>query len=190
MSIPNTLPNNVNLVEIKEGIYLYKNFLDNEILSTYKNKLKSFTENDWHQHGNFEIGDHEDTFWGDKCSLDIINRSFHDEIFNFFAPIYWMYQHDNFVRLKAGQFSELDDNHRFMLNDKLVADYKIALYLGDFTGGAINFPELNFKYTPEENDLLVFKIDKAHSHRTETVLSGTRYAYMDCLVYHPGYFMP
>lgn len=178
------------MIKLNEEIYLYKNFLDKELLDIYKDKLNNFAEEDWHQHGNFEIGDHEQTFWGDKCSLDVIDNQFHDPIFNYFAPNYWMYQHANFVRLKTGQSSELDKNLSFYVNGSLIADYKIALYIGEFEGGEINFPNIELKYKPEENDLLIFKVDDTHSHETLEVLSGTRYAYMDCLIPHPGYFMP
>jgi hypothetical protein len=175
-----------NLIQLYEDIYVYKNFLDINILDGYKKRLDSFSENDWHQHGNYEIGDIEGTFWGDKCSLDIIDRKFHDPIFNFFAPNYWMYQHDNFVRLKSEQFSELDYNHSSIG----LAEYKVAIYFGDFTGGKVVFPDLKVEYQPESNDLLIFKIDQKYNHKTEPVTSGTRYAYMDYLIKHPGYFMP
>jgi hypothetical protein len=190
MILPIKFKEDPNVVEIHNDIFLYKNFLDPELLSDYRNKLDSFSENDWHQHGNFEIGDHEETFWGDKCSLDVIDYVFHDPIFNFFAPNYWMYQHANFVRLDSGQSSPVDDNTSFYVNDYKIADYKVALYLGEFEGGEISFPELDFKYKPEENDLLIFKVDKTYSHETLEVTSGTRYAYIDCLIPHPGYFMP
>lgn len=175
-----------NLIKLYDEVFVYKNFLDLEILNKYKDRLNLFLENDWHQHGNYEIGDIEGTFWGDKCSLDIIDRKFHDPIFNFFAPNYWMYQHDNFVRLKSGQSSEIDYNHSSIG----LADYKVALYFGEFTGGKIVFPEINLEYQPEINDLLIFKLDQSYCHKTEKVTSGVRYAYMDYLIKHPGYFMP
>jgi hypothetical protein len=190
MAIPTTFRQDSKIVEIHEGIYLHKKFIHRQLLNAYTEKVISLSEDDWRQHGNFKIGDHAGTFWGDKCSLDIVSRQFHDEIFNFFAPNYWMYQHDNFVRLKTGQSSSLDNNKRFMNNETPIAEYKVGLYFGDFTGGAISFPNLNFKYQPEHNDLLVFKVSKDHAHLTEEVLSGTRYAYSDCLIPHPGYFMP
>jgi hypothetical protein len=101
-----------------------------------------------------------------------------------------MYQHANFVRLKTGQFAEINNNSSFYINDDPIAYYKIGLYIGDFEGGEINFPKINFKYKPEENDLLIFKVDREYEHETLEVTSGTRYAYMDCLIPHPGYFMP
>jgi hypothetical protein len=180
-----------NLIELAENVFLYKNFFDLESLNSYTNILDKFEENDWHQHGNFEIGDHEETFWGDKCSLDIIDRNFHDKIFNFFAPNYWMYQHTNFVRLKTGQSSNEVSVNNSLNNEKNMidyCDYKVAWYLGSFGGGAIVFPDINLTYTPEPNDLLVFDIK--YKHYTEEVTSGNRYSYMDYLIYHPGYFMP
>lgn len=180
-----------NLFELADNVLLYKNFFDQETLNSYTSTLDQTQENDWHQHGNFEIGDLEGKFWGDKCGLDIIDKNFHDRIFNFFAPNYWMYQHTNFVRLKSGQMAEyveINDQLKNESNAHLYGDYKVAWYLGSFGGGAIVFPDLNLTYTPEPNDLLIFDIK--HRHYTEEVTSGTRYAYMDYLIHHPGYFMP
>jgi len=174
-----------NIIILADEVYLYKNFYDKKIINDLTDKLNNFEEKDWHQHGNFEIGDHEETFWGDKCSLDILNYDFHDKIFNFFSPNYWMYQHTNFVRLKTGQKSELSDASSILTQ---VSDYKVALYLGNFEGGRLVLPELNFKYDPVPNDLLIFKSN--YKHYTEEVTSGTRYVYMDYLIHHPGYFMP
>lgn len=179
-----------NLIKLFDEIYVYKNFHDINLIKDYTTQLDSFEEKDWHQHGNFEIGDIENTFWGDKCSLDILNHTFHDKIFNFFSPNYWMYQHTNFVRLKTGQKTHTFTEKQSMFNGVKIADYKVALYLGDFEGGDIVFPDLDFRYSPEPNDLLIFKIDEKYSHYTDEVTSGTRYAYMDYLTYHPGYFMP
>jgi len=178
-----------NVIEIRKDIYLYKNFLDPKILDHYTAELKALEEPKWSTHGNYEENDHANSFWNDKVSLDIIEPEFHDALFNYFAPDYWMYEHDNFVRLKAGDLADLDDNQASHMLDIKFPNYKVALYLGDFTGGEIEFDKLDFEYAPKANDLLIFSTDKEYSHRTKEVLSGTRYAYIDFLIYHPGYFM-
>jgi hypothetical protein len=190
------LPNNPkfkldpNVEQIAEDIYLYKNFLSDEMANYYTAKLDAHDEPEWSTHGNYEPNDHENPFWNDKLSLDILEHHFHDNVFNYFAPDYWLYEHDNFVRLKTGESSDLDNNEASHMLGIRFPDYKIALYLGEFTGGEIMFPELDFQYKPESKDLLIFSTNASHSHRTKEVLSGTRYAYVDFLTYHPGYFMP
>jgi len=175
-----------NTIEINPGIYLNKNFFDLSIADKYVRILQSHNEQEWHQHENIESGDIDGTFWEDKCGADIINTlDIHDPLLDVLAPSHWTYQHINFIRLRAGQRSEIN-----LHQSAIFAEYKIAWYLGNFKGGEIVFPNLNFKYQPEHNDLLIFKINSDTHHYTDIVTSGTRYAYMDYIIPHPGYFMP
>lgn len=172
-----------NIIKLSEEIYLYKNFLEKAIADKYLTNLESFSEDQWHLHENYEPGDLNGDYWDGKLSLDIIDMQFQNTLVNYFAPDFWPYQHCNFIRLKTGESAdESFEIYNFI-------DYKIALYLGNFSGGEIFFPKLNVEYKPESNDLLIFKSDINHKHITKTVTSGTRYAYIDFLVKHPGYFM-
>jgi hypothetical protein len=172
-------------IMLSEEIYLVKNFINKDQITKYLNQLESFEESDWHKHENVNPGDLEGDFWDGKLSLDILDTSFHDQVLNYFSPHgFWPYGHMNFVRLKPGQSSEING-----LNVEYIK-YKLAIYLGDWTGGEIYFPDLDIEYKPENNDLLVIKCDEKHKHLTKPVLSGNRYAYIDFLVEHPGYFMP
>lgn len=172
-------------IMLGEEIYLIKNFIDKDKANGYLNTLESFEENEWHKHENVIPGDIEGDYWDGKLSLDILDIQFHDKVLNYFSPHrLWPYGHMNFVRLKAGQSSDLN----VLISDHI--KYKLAIYLGNWTGGEISFPELNVEYKPEHNDLVVFKVDEKHNHLTNPVLSGNRYAYIDFLVEHPGYFMP
>jgi hypothetical protein len=73
---------------------------------------------------------------------------------------------------------------------KEIIPYKLALYVSDFGGGEIVFPNLDFEYKPESGDLLIFKASLEHEHYTKEVTSGSRYVYIDYLVKNPRYFMP
>ena len=73
---------------------------------------------------------------------------------------------------------------------KEIIPYKIAVYVSDFSGGEIVFPNIGFEYKPEAGDLLIFKSGIEYEHYTKTVISGTRYVYMDYLIKHPAYYMP
>ena len=181
-----------NVVELRKWVYVYKNFVSKEVLDSYNEMLKSMPESDWHLHGNFYDGDHENTYWGNKCSPDIVGPNITEKILNLLAPNFWTFQLKNFVRLQTGEYSELDNNERYFRDGvRIIGHYKVALYLNDdYEGGDIVFPDLDFRYHPKAGDLLLFKIHPNFIHYTETVTSGTRYAYNDIALYNPGYFMP
>lgn len=170
-------------VMLGEEIYLVKNFLDSSMATKYLNELEGFKESDWHKHENVNRGDLKGNYWDGKLSLDILDLNFHDYVLNYFSPHgLWPYGHMNFVRLKPGESSD---------PNTLKADhikYKLAIYLGNWTGGELYLPDLDIEYKPEHNDLIVMKAD--YEHLTKPVVSGNRYAYIDFLVEHPGYFMP
>jgi hypothetical protein len=174
------------IIKLNDHVYLYKNFFDLSIADKYISILNSHPESVWYEHENYESGDIQGTYWEDKCGVDIISyQDVHDPLIDMLAPTHWTYQHINFIRLRTGQKSEISKHE-----SNSFIDYKIAWYLGDFTGGEIVFPNLNFKYKPEHNDLLIFDYLPETNHYTQEVLSGTRYAYMDYIFPHPGYFMP
>ena len=184
--------NDPNITELHDSIFLYQNFLDQDILSEYNEMLRSMPESDWHIHGNFYDKDHEETYWGNKCSPDIVGPDVTEKILNLVAPNFWTLQIKNFVRLQTKESSALHDNLNYYKHGtRIIGNYKIALYLNnDYEGGDIFFPNLDFRYHPKAGDLLIFKIDPDFVHYTETVTSGTRYAYNDIALYNPGYFMP
>lgn len=57
--------------------------------------------------------------------------------------------------------------------------YSFLIYLNDynkdFTGGLLNFPDLNFQYKPKAGDIIFFIGDEDHLHEVTEVLSGDRY---------------
>lgn len=61
-----------------------------------------------------------------------------------------------------------------------------VLYLNtsgtDFTGGDVEFPNENFKYSPEAGTLIYFPADVDHPHRVTEITSGNR----KCLVIFAG----
>lgn len=56
--------------------------------------------------------------------------------------------------------------------------YSSIIYLsGDFEGGKLWFPELDFEYKPERNDFICFPSD--YVHQVDTVTAGTRRTIID-----------
>lgn len=180
------------LKEIYPGIQSWKNYIDESELNSYAQKLAACPEETWYSHGNIETGDIAGDFLDGKLSLDIVERPLHDKLITQFATEHlWVYCHGNFLRLKAGEQSSLEDScTEVLVGYAPFIKNKIAVYMSDFSGGEIVFPEIDFEYKPEIGELLVIDIDKKLDHYTKPVTSGIRYVYMDYVIKHPGYYMP
>lgn len=182
----------LELKEIYPGILSCKNYLEKSELEYYAKTLADCPEETWFSHYDIEPGDINGKFLDGKLSLDIVKRSLHEKLINFFAIDHlWIYCHSNVLRLKTGEYSSLEDNN----TERLIKYFpfiknKIALYISKFSGGEIVFPEIDFEYKPEIGELLVIDIDKKLNHYTKPVTSGIRYVYMDYVIKHPGYYMP
>lgn len=189
-----TFKDNPLVKEIYPGIFLHKKFLPHYINFKYRSELEDVKRKDeWNKHGNYAVGDHEEFGnlynWKDKLSFDFNIDFLKLKIINTVAPIYWIFNHTNFIRLQAGDSAALSIPYEDMNMMYAKPKYKLAYYLGNWTGGELVFPKINFEVTPEEGDLLIFSSDRDYVHFTKEVTSGTRYCYIDVLNYHPGYFI-
>jgi hypothetical protein len=187
-----TFKDNESIVEIFPKIYLYKNFLPRYLNDKYRSEMELRKES-WNKHGNYSVGDHEDFGdlynWTDKLSFDFNFEHLKYKIINLISPPYWIFSHTNFIRLKTGDSAPLTRSYEDM--DAMYSKplYKLVYYIGDWTGGELVFPLLDFEFKPEEGDLLIFSSDREYVHLTKEVTSGVRYCYIDMLNYHPGYFI-
>jgi hypothetical protein len=187
-----TFKDNKLITEIFPQIYLHKDFLPQSLNKKYVMEME-LRKDEWNNHGNYSVGDHNefgDLYnWTDKLSFDFNFDGLKYKIINTVSPPYWIFNHSNFVRLRAGDSAPLTRSYEDM--DAMYSKplYKLAYYVGEWTGGELFFPALNFEYKPEEGDLLIFSADKEYVHLTKEVTSGTRYCYIDMLNYHPGYFI-
>lgn len=178
--------------EIAPGIKSWKNYLNKEDLDLYVKLLDQCPEESWYFHANLETGDIAGDFLDGKLSLDVVYRPLHDKLITQFATKHlWIYCHGNFLRLRPGEGSSIKDSSTELLVDyrPFIQD-KIALYISEFSGGEIVFPEIGLEYKPEAGELLVIEIDEKLDHYTKPVKSGVRYVYMDYVIKHPGYYMP
>lgn len=186
-----TFKDNKDVIEIYTEIYLYKNFLCFNKDQEYKSKLDLYT--DWNSHGNYKIGDHiKNDYsykWKDKLSVDFDIDYLSMSVVNLLAPVHWSFRHTNFIRLTTGESAPLTRSYEEMNCLYSKPAYKLAYYVGEWTGGNLVFPKIKFEYTPQSNDLLIFSPDEQYVHFTEQVTSGTRYCYIDMVNYHPGYFI-
>jgi len=162
-----------------EDIYLYKDFYEN--INEMEEILAGMAEEDWKTHGNYEPEDHENPMWNDRLSLGFIDKQFHSDIINFVSPQYWIFSHDNFIRSRPTDESVIQEMSHFKN-----IPYLLAYYAGDFEGGEIVFSDLGITYSPQKNDLLIFKPTDIEILK---VKSGVKYSYIDYVVEAPGYFM-
>jgi len=187
-----TFKDNSFIKEIYPEIFLYKNFIPEDINYEYLFILNSKPDQ-WNIHGNYQIGDHNefgDLYdWTDKLSFDFNFDYLKSKLITTIAPIHWIFNHRNFIRLKIGDSTALSTSYEEMNMMYAKPQYKLAYYLGSWTGGELVFPKINFEFKPEQGDLLIFSPDKDYTHFTKEVTSGTRYCYIDLLNYHPGYFI-
>ena len=59
--------------------------------------------------------------------------------------------------------------------------WRLGVYIGEFTGGEVIFPDFNnFVVSVESGDLLVWKSN--YQFTVKEVKSGTRYSYSDFLI--------
>lgn len=176
---------NPNIEQIHEYLFLYKNFLDQPVVDKYTKILESLSEDDWNQ-------DNANDYWVGKASPAIIENDIHKPVLDLVDPVFATYQIPNFYRLKAGQHAELQtaDLYYGENGQRIIAHYKIALYLGEFEGGEICFPDVQFEYKPNPGDLLLFKVHPYLNHYTKVVTSGNRYVYADLGIYNLRHFMP
>jgi hypothetical protein len=177
-----------NLVSIYPGIYLYKNFMPQDMIETYKKHLSEMTTDEWTiYHNNYDPNDIEDRWEHGKISRDIIQDShLHNRLFNFFTPEYVNGgKNTYFVRLMENDEVELNAGANESKNLNLNAEYIVGIYIGSWSGGEVCFPELEIKIKPEENDMLIWK--SSYSHYISKVSSGIRYSYCDLLAKAPDF---
>jgi hypothetical protein len=176
---------NPNIEQIHEYLFIYKNFLNQETIDKYTETLNNLSDSDWRQ-------PYSNSYWSDKASPEIIGNDIHKPVMDLLSPIFWTYRVPSFYRLRQGQEAELQtpDNYYGKDGQRIIGHYKLAIYLGEFEGGEICFPDVTFEYKPNPGDLVIFKIHPHLNHYTKPVLSGNRYVYADLAIFNLRHFMP
>lgn len=184
---------NENVVMVKEeGIWLYKNFIGKEECSAVVDKVLLLNDSDWedgwarHQGTLFYNNNPESEkaiaeWWSDKVSPPILIPEVTDinnKLKNLFTPELFFLPEYKVTRLKPGQNMKSHRDNRSESSDqevkqKFTINCAYTLYLSEFEGGEINYPELNYTHTPEVGDLII------HSglvlHEVFDVIKGNRY---------------
>jgi hypothetical protein len=144
------------------------------------------SEKEWeNEHWSYQEGDLMGTFWHSRMSkLVYPHEKIHNEFYKFFAPQYiplGMYR--NLNRMLPGEITTPEiclmpngiKNH-----NNFNSEYRIGVYLGNFTGGELVFPDIDFTLPVKQNDVVVWEYDIRHY--VAPVTSGIRYSYSEYLV--------
>jgi hypothetical protein len=190
--------NDDNVVEIKpESVWLYENFISKEQCDSIIESLNQLTENDWkggwarHQANLVYDGDvpqEQIDWWNPKVSPPILTKEMkhvNEKLKPLFKPELLFLPDYKIVRLLPGDKMHLhmDDRQGSVESDisqNFTIDCAYTLYLSDFSGGEIYYPDLYHKHTPKPGDLII------HSgktpHQVFKVKDGIRYTVTGWLI--------
>jgi hypothetical protein len=184
------------------GVYIYKNTLNKEL--DLVNRLEQVMtdnegKNDWVKWSEAQVGDYQtmkdyrdcvdfkvrkiDFEWSKKYDLTSLKSIYDDidvrlqECIKHYSSMYNItmeYQEAvNFVRYGKGQHFGVHADHGF----SYVCTVSTVMYLNDnYSGGGLYFPYLNYTYTPEEGDIVLFPSTFIYSHAALPVEEGVKYA--------------
>ena len=186
----------------KSGIFVFKNFINDELIESIENFLNSEEEKEILKSPSNLISWYEDK----TTALPLRLIEVWEAISELLSPD-WVI-HPSAAILKTtpkdkGMFVHSDSPgkkqcHLLSQNDTYSTccelDYGVVAYFGDFEGGEIFYPDLNpdgtikdawslinnpecFEYKPEKGDLVIHCAFDPYSHGVRDVKSGTRYAY-------------
>jgi hypothetical protein len=163
--------------EIADGIYLYKNFLNDQEIQVLYNKAISLEEEDWHHPNPIE-------WYSTRTSntVDELTPIF-DKAQDIFSPTHSLTPSMSMQRMFAGdsmfEHTDTSGDEPVTANDAFgtchIIEYGVVVYFNKFEGGEIYYPDLNIEYKPEPGDLLVHKANITHG--VKEVTSGPRYVY-------------
>lgn len=177
-----------NLKEIAPGVWLCKNFLNEDDAKGMLSSVEDMTEAEWdNTHWNMEPNDQFHHFWFSRVSKLIWPyEQLHGTTATFFAPEYWITGAFRFfcrlgVKDSAPTQEEILNRNIANSHHNFFSKWRIGIYIGEFTGGEVVFPDFNdFTVSVSNRDLLVWRSNYKFS--INEVTSGVRYSYSDFLI--------
>ena len=171
------LINYPDVKEIYEHIYLIENFITEE----ESKKLVNFGDfGDWDSFKH-DSGDPEYTFW-DKKLLPLDNTSFFDFLIeiskkqsSLFYNQYKIEGNSLLQRQTIGQSMQVHADNSGLENPQYNNDktiWGLVLYINDFNGGEIYYPNIGLEYKPKMGDLVIHPASIKYEHGTKPVLEG------------------
>jgi hypothetical protein len=174
--------NNESFIEIGKDIYVYKNFLTSEECDQYTSFAKSIADDKW-KSSNGQIYIAEKIFYVRPIPGKIrrvvpeeLKLAMGCQIIRLSEGAkYEVHSDSNIYADVIKRHSEYKDGDEFEID--LYPLYGIVVYLNDFEGGELYYPNQNIEYKPSRGDLVIHSADEHCAHGTRPVTSGTRYTY-------------
>jgi hypothetical protein len=209
-----TLSSNVDPYGLPSGIFLFKNFIPEELMLDLEKEIESQEYRDTLRYSSTLI-----SWYANKMTprpkrlLD-----FWELISELLYPTWVIHPSQSILNVRpgdGGMFCHSDspgkgECHRLSQGDKFdtccVLDYGLVAYFGNFTGGAVYYPMINpdstpitngiyggecFEYQPERGDLIIHSAFDPYAHGVREVESGVRYAFSNFVLKaedNPGTF--
>lgn len=184
-----------SIVKIKdEGVWVGKNFVSEEDCKTIVDHVERFTDKDWldgwvrHQGTLFYTNEADSEaaiaeWWNDKVSPPVLIpevSEINSNLKKLFSPALFFLPEYKVVRLKPGQNMKSHRDNRSADNN-LQPDVKqeftikcaYTIYLNNFTGGEINYPELGYAHVPSPGDIVIHSGNVLHE--VFDVIENNRY---------------
>lgn len=202
---------NSNLIQLDKinapKIYVYPNFFSQQECDDLILKINKFPEDHWI---NKDIWKEDDEILATK--LIIQGSDDLDELYNrafkFFEPEHRPLPANGVSKMVEGQSLEVhfdspnheDDqrehNGHFISYQEQIdkgnfydplgtchtVDYGFIIYLSDFEGGDIYYPELGVEYKPNKGDMVIHSAGMRYQHGVHKVTKGPRICYANFIV--------
>lgn len=198
--------NNENLIQLDPEIFIYKNFLSAEECNKYLKEISTFKEDEWDNHEDSDkpkLYSYKQVMRGSDMFTEIYLKAK-----DFFEPEFTPLPCNGVSRLNTGQSLGLHwdsvgndehnnvtdlDRQKFQdqinsndifdpLHSCLNVKYAYVVYINDFEGGDIYYPEVNISYSPKPGDMIIHSSSKKYKHGVKKVISGPRYAFNNFIV--------
>lgn len=173
---------NPNFKKLHDQIYVWENFLTEEEQKKYYEIADSISEEEWGEHDN-----NPNPFWNGKLSRP------HREVFllgnkinEILQPEFMVPPVSIFTRTPIGQGmgvhidrgdEDLSDEYFNDFETCCHVEYGLLTYFGDWEGGELYYPDLDFSFKPKPGDLIIHSALPPYAHGVHPVTSGKRYLY-------------
>jgi len=171
---------NPNFIKLDEEIYVWENFLSPEEHQSFFDLALSISEEEWMKHVN------PNEFWSGKASnnkkqvYEISNR-----INKLLEPEYVIPPSAVLNRTPVGQGMYVhkdrgEEGYTEVLNDFgtcTCIDYGVLVYIGEWEGGELFYPNRNIEFKPKPGSLIVHGAGEDYAHGVKPVTSGKRFFY-------------
>jgi hypothetical protein len=191
--------NDPNLETIADGIYVYRNFIDEKTVKEITDIL--YTKVGINNQGYETLID----WYADKILIDVHEMfPIWEKMSQFLYPTHVIHPRSEVAVIRPGDGgmpphtdSPGEGNHDELTQYDVwstctLLDYGVIVYFGEWTGGALYYPNMGVELELNPGDLAIHGAHGKHLHGVREVESGIRFAFSNfCLpaIKNPGSFI-